>query len=146
MHPTYKNGENVLTNLVSLRFSPLKRGDVIVFQALPPNQERDYIKRIIGLPGEIVMIQDGSVLINNQILDESSYLSPNIKTFGRAFLDEGEQKTVPPNSYFVLGDNRENSSDSREWGFVTSGKIIGKALFIYWPPQHLRVIEDPSYL
>lgn len=145
MDPSYMDGENVLTNIISLKFSTLKRGDVVVFEALPPNQERDYIKRVIGLPGDKVMIKDGKVYINDAMLDESNYLQETVKTAPRMFLQEGQEVVVPPNSYFVLGDNRENSSDSREWGYVSNEKVIGKTSLVYWPLTRFRKINDIIY-
>lgn len=139
MFPTYDDQEYVLTNLIALRFSSLERGDVIVFKA-PPNEDRDYIKRVIGIPGDTVTIRDGFVYINGKKLDET-YLPPDYKTYGGAFLSEGEEAPVPADSYFVMGDNRGYSSDSREWGFVPRDKIIGKSYVVYWPPNHFRVIN-----
>lgn len=142
MIPNYHNGEYILTNLIVLRFEPLKRGDVVVFQA-PPNQEKDYIKRIVGLAGDTVMVKDGSLYINSQKLDERAYLPAGYKTYEGQFLKEGETVTVPANNYFVVGDNRNFSSDSREWGFVPKDKIIGKSMVVYWPPQDFRIIKNP---
>lgn len=139
MFPTYDDGEYVLTNLIALRLSTLKYGDVVVFKA-PPNQDRDYIKRIIGIPGDRVKIMDGKVYLNDKILDEA-YLPTDYRTYGASFLTEGEEVIVPPNNYFVMGDNRGYSSDSREWGFVPMDKIIGKSYLIYWPPQKFKIIN-----
>lgn len=145
MDPTYADGENVLTNLITLRFSPLKKGDVIVFQALPPNEEKDFIKRVIGLPGDRVMIKDGSVYLNGEKLGESSYLPVGLETYGGQTFSTGRELTVPKDSYFVLGDNRGNSSDSRDWGFIGKDHIIGKSFLVYWPPARFRLIKDPIY-
>ncbi len=145
MEPTYTDGEYVLTNVISMRFHAINRGDVIVFEA-PPNERKDFIKRVIGLPGETVMLQEGSVYVNGKRLNESAYLPPDLKTYGRSFLKEGEKVTVPTNEYFVLGDNREYSSDSREWGFVPEDKIIGKTFVIYWPPKNFRITANAAHL
>jgi signal peptidase I len=144
MYPTYHDGEFILTNLIGLRFGHLQRGDVIVFKA-PPNQEKDYIKRVIGLPGEKVKLQDGFVYVNGQKLDESAYLAPDVKTYPENFMQEGQEVTVPENNYFVLGDNRANSSDSRDWGFVTPDKLIGISSLVYWPVTRLHFIGRPKY-
>jgi signal peptidase I len=125
-----------------LRFGPLKRGDVIVFKA-PPNQEKDYIKRVIGVGGDSVMVKDGAVYVNNEKLDESAYLPADFKTYPGAFLQENTAVTVPANNYFVLGDNRNFSSDSREWGFIKKKDIVGQTLFVYWPPTKAKIIQNP---
>lgn len=141
MFPTFKNGEFVFTNLLSQRFGPLKRGDVIVFKA-PPSEEKDYIKRIIGLPGETVKIQNGKVYINGKILGESFYISPSVITAGRGFAHEGEDIKVSQKNYFVMGDNRVYSSDSRDWGLVPFDRVIGKSELVYWPIQNMRFVGN----
>jgi len=105
-----------------------QRGDVIVFR-YPKDPSRDFIKRVIGLPGDTVAIREGVVYVNGVALRETY-------TINAGFGDMAEQ-VVPPKSYFVLGDNRANSSDSRSWGFVPEENIIGKALFSYWPLSEL---------
>jgi signal peptidase I len=144
MFPNYHDGEYILTNLVSLHLSSLKRGDVVVFQA-PVDAEKDFIKRVIGLPGETVALKDGSVYIDGKRLDESDYLPPDFKTFAGSFLAEGQTVTVPEGKYFVLGDNRNFSSDSREWGYVTREKVIGKSFFVYWPLNRIRLVKRGAY-
>lgn len=142
MFPTYKDHEYILTNLIGLRINGVKRGDVIVFKA-PVDHEKDYIKRIIGLPGETVSVHDTHVFINGKEFDESAYLGSEVKTNPGAFLEEGKSVTIPKDHYIVMGDNRPGSSDSREWGFVTRDEIIGKALFVYWPISSWRVVTNP---
>ncbi len=144
MFPNYHNGEYILTNLITLRLSPIKRGDVIVFQA-PTDHEKDFIKRVIGLPGDHVMLKNGDVYLNSQKLDESDYLNPSVKTYGGAFLADGATITVPEGSYLVFGDNRPYSSDSREWGYVTTDKLIGKSFFVYWPLNAMRLVKTGKY-
>jgi signal peptidase I len=150
MYPNFHNGEYVITNLIGFEdfkiyhasFGTLKLGDVVVFIA-PPDPTKDYIKRVIGLPGDSIYIKGGDVYVNGKLLDESAYLNPDVKTYEGAFLSEGQTITVPPNEYFVLGDNRPESSDSRTWGFVTKDEIIGKSLFVYWPLDRIRLIKNP---
>lgn len=142
MHPNFLNNEYVLTNLVALRLGNPKLGDVVVFKA-PPDPEKDYIKRVIGVAGDSVMVKDGDVYLNNQLLDESSFLKSDIKTYAGAFLKEGEPVTVPPGEYFVMGDNRPYSSDSREWGFVPQSNLIGESFFVYWPVSDMKLISNP---
>ena len=144
MYPNYHNGEYILTNLIGLKLTKLDRGDVIVFQA-PTDKEKDFIKRIIGLPGDKVGLENGHVVLNGEGLNESNYLASDVMTYGGAFLADGAQTTVPADSYFVLGDNRSFSSDSREWGYVPKSKIIGKSFFVYWPLNEMRLVAKGKY-
>jgi signal peptidase I len=102
-----------------------KRGDVIVFR-YPNDPSRDFIKRVIGVPGDTVEINNGTLLINGKAVPED-YLESS--TLGSSF----QKTTVPAGKYFVLGDNRNNSSDSRAWGFVPADNVIGQAMLSYWP-------------
>jgi len=141
MYPNFHDSDYLLTDKISYRLSQPKRGDVIVFVA-PKNEEYDYIKRIIGLPGDTVEItNDYRVKVNNEILNEP-YLPSDYQTFGGTFLAAGKSITVPQDEYFVLGDNRSHSSDSREWGFVTRKNIIGKAWFRYWPLNQMGLVSS----
>ena len=142
MFPNFHDKEYALTNLVGLHFSKLKLGDVIVFKA-PPEPDKDFIKRVIGVPRDKIYVQDGSVYLNGAKLDESEYLSSSVKTYGGSFLKDGEQITVPPDNYFVMGDNREYSSDSREWGLVPFQNVIGISLLVYWPVNEFRLVRNP---
>ncbi|HTO13989.1 MAG TPA: signal peptidase I [Candidatus Binatia bacterium] len=113
------------------------RGDIIVFK-YPQDEKRDFIKRIIGTPGDTVQVRGQQVFINGKPLEESSYVRRNPTALphgGSAFCGYAyacEPLVVPPDSYFVMGDNRDNSQDSRYWGFVKRDKIKGKAFLIYW--------------
>lgn len=142
MYPNFHDGEYVLTNLISLRFSEPKKGDVVVFKS-PVEEDKDFIKRIIGVPGDTVSILDGQVLVNGEILDQSKYLSNSLETSPGSFLQEGEIVSVPEEQYFVMGDNRPYSSDSREWGFVAKKSVIGISFFVYWPLNKIGRIENP---
>lgn len=144
MFPTFVNGEFVFTNLLSQRLGQLHRGDVIVFKS-PPDPTKDYIKRIIGLPGDTVKIQGGSVYVNGKKLNESAYLSPSVKTQARGFAHEGDEVPVSPKTYFVMGDNRVYSSDSRDWGLVPFDKVVGESAFVYWPVNRMRLVHAPKY-
>jgi len=139
MFPTFDNGEYILTNLVTKRFSEFNRGDIIVFKS-PTDKDKDFIKRIIGIAGDTVSVNKGHIYLNGKELDES-YLPSNYTTAGGSFLEEGVQIVVPEGKYFVLGDNRSNSSDSREWGFITKDEIIGKSFFVYWPLNKVKMVE-----
>lgn len=142
MSPSFKDGEFLLTDKVSYRFGEAMRGDVVVFEA--PGTEQDFIKRIIGLPGETVLVKDGRVFIDNKELAEP-YLEPNARTNPSRFTRENVPVTVPPESIFVLGDNRDNSLDSRSFGFISVDKLRGKAWFVYWPPELIGLIKEPVY-
>lgn len=144
MDPTFQDGEYVLTNLISLRLGSLQRGDIVVFVA-PPDKEKDYIKRIIGLPGDKVKISGGEVFLNGVKLDQTPFLSSDVRTNGGTFLGEGNEVIVPEGNYFAMGDNREFSSDSREWGFVTRNAVIGKSFIVYWPLNRLRIVKHASF-
>lgn len=142
MFPNFEDKEYVLTDLISYHFQKPKLGDVVVFQA-PKDTDKDFIKRIIGVPGDMVSIRNGGIYLNNQKLDENQYLKDAVRTYGGSFLGEGQTVTVPEDEYFVVGDNRSYSSDSREWGFVKQNLIIGKSLFVYWPPNRMHLIKNP---
>ncbi len=146
MYPTFKDQEYVLTSIISIKLGSLRQGDVVVFEA--PNQKnsefkKDFIKRVIGVAGDTVMVQNGNVFVNGKQLNESAYLKSNVKTYAGAFLHDGEPVTVPTNSYIVFGDNRPYSSDSREWGFVTQSEMIGKSVFVYLPVDKMRIVQNP---
>lgn len=144
MMPNFPDGEYLLTDKVTYRFQEPERGDVIVFQ--PPNSRsgEEFIKRIVGIPGDTIAIRENKVYIDNEELEES-YIPEDVLTIGGAFVSGGKGIIVPTESYFVLGDNREHSSDSRSWGFVEKEKITGRAWLVYWPPSEAGVIRSPEY-
>ena len=143
MQPNYPDGEFLLTDKVTYRFKKPERGDVIVFDA-PGSQSEEYIKRIIGLPGEKVNISDGSVFVNGIKLQED-YLNKTLITSPGSFALEGKEIMVPTDNFFVLGDNRIASSDSRTWGFVGKEKINGRAWVVYWPPENVGIVKGVEY-
>ncbi len=148
MLPTLDNGEYVLISRVAYKLGDYQRGDIIVFRppmypvapfwqrlfGLPDvdDQYEDYIKRIIGLPGETVRIANGTVYINDVPLNEHYIAAPP---------DYSNVWTVPKGQLFVLGDNRNNSADSHAWGFLPEENILGKALVVYWPFADFKVIR-----
>lgn len=142
MHPTYKNGEYLMANKILYKMSKPKRGDVIIFKY---SDTQDFIKRIIGLPGDTVMLKDGKLYINDRMLDESNYLSNSIYTKGGEFLKEGEIVNVPQGKYFVSGDNRDHSSDSRAFGPIDAKNIKGKAWIVYYPFNVFRLVKHEQY-
>lgn len=133
MEPTLQDGEFVIVNKLAYRFGGLARGDVIVFRP-PLDPDQEYIKRVIGLPGDTVRVDNGAVHVNGEIIDEPYVAAaPHYQA----------EWTVPSDSVFVLGDNRNNSSDSHSWGPVPLENVIGRALFVYWPPRAWGMIEHP---
>lgn len=144
MLPNFHDGEYILTNLITLRLNDIEKGEVIVFKA-PNNHDKDYIKRVIATEGDTVRIENGNVYVNGMLVNEGEYLPTDFRTSNGPFLREGQEVTVPVDQYFVLGDNRDFSSDSREWGFVSRDEIIGKSMVVYWPPQDFRVVQSAEY-
>ncbi len=135
MIPTLHPGDFVIVNKLSYELNEPARGDIVVFR-LPRDPSQRYIKRVIGLPGDEIMIRAGDVYLNGEQLVEP-YVSVTTS--------RGGSWNVPPDSYFVMGDNRNNSSDSRVWGFVPSDNIIGKGLLVYWPPQKWGVLDAMAF-
>jgi signal peptidase I len=131
MEPTLHSGEFMIVNRLAYKFAEPQTGDVVVFH-YPGNPEQEYIKRVIGLPGDHVVIANGQVSVNSQLLDEPYIAAP----------PEYEESTiVPPAMLFVLGDNRNNSSDSHSWGPVEVDQVVGKAIMVYWPPSNWGLVE-----
>lgn len=142
MYPNLHDSEYLITSIIGLKFKDPKLGEVIVFKA-PNDPDRDFIKRVVGIEGDTVAIKDGQVYLNGNLLDESKFIKPEVKTYGGSFLREDDRVTVPPNHFFVLGDNRGYSSDSREWGYVPKENIIGVSVLIYWPSNSVGLIKNP---
>lgn len=144
MYPNFHDGDYIITNKISFDFSNPVRGEVIILKN-PRDTSQDFIKRVIGLPGEQIEVAGGHVYINGKVLAEP-YLPQGLQTDGGQFLPEGEVFNIPEGQYFVMGDNRPASSDSREWGTVARNLVIGQAWFRYWPPQKVELIsiEKPS--
>ncbi|MCD4756265.1 signal peptidase I [bacterium] len=142
MHPTYQNGEYLMANKVQYRFSDPQRGDVIIFKY---SDTQDFIKRIIGIPGDSISIKDGKVYINGDQLDESSYLADTVYTSGGDYMAEGQTIAIGEGEYFVCGDNRPHSSDSRTFGAITQDRIKGKAWIVYLPLSEFRIVTHQEY-
>ena len=123
MMPTLEEGEYLIINKLSYYLEEPRRGDIVVLQ-YPRDRSREYIKRIIGLPGDIVEVGNGQVQVNGVTLNEP-YINGNPSYRQQSWI-------VPDDHYFVLGDNRNNSSDSRSWSFLPRSDIVGKAWLIYW--------------
>jgi signal peptidase I len=134
MKPTLVPGEFLLVNKLAYKHNDMSRGDIVVFH-YPPQPSEDYIKRLVGLPGDVVRINKGKVYVNKLLLTEPYIMA--------APAYDGEWQ-VPAGSIFVLGDNRNSSSDSHVWGFVPVENIMGKAIVIYWPIQNAHILTHPN--
>jgi len=143
MVPNYIDGEYLLTDKLSYQFSTPKRGDVVVFKAPPTEpcaeEECEYIKRVIGIPGDKVMVENSQVFLNGQVL-EQKFIPRDYVTEAGSFCQEGKEVTVPEGQYLVFGDNRSHSRDSREIGPIKKDLILGKAFFKYWPIKAMGLI------
>jgi len=136
MLPRLENDERIFVNKMVYDFDPIKRDDIVVFW-FPDDPSKSFIKRVIGLPGEVVRIDHkGQLYINGQPVDEP-YLSADRTRYPRAMPDT----VIKPHYYFVMGDNRDASNDSRSWGLVPEKYIYGKAMFRYWPLSRLGLLN-----
>ncbi len=132
MMPALTDQERIFVNKFIYKFGigDIQRGDLVVFW-YPGDHSKSYIKRVIGLPGEVVAIERGTVLVNGEPIDER-YVPPEYRD-GMSM----RARYIDPGHYFVLGDHRNSSNDSRTWGLVPRECIYGKAVFIYWPPDKI---------
>lgn len=138
MEPTLRTGDRILVGKFAYRIWEIRRGDIIVFR-YPLNPSKDFVKRVVGLPGERMVMKDGLVSINGRPLGE---VYPTALPGGdRACSSNYGPEVVPVGSIFVLGDNRCNSEDSRFFGFVPIKNIIGRALAVYWPPDRVGLVR-----
>ena len=138
MEPNFEDSNYLIVDELSYRFRDPQRGEVVVFR-YPRNVSQRFIKRIIGLPGEKIEIEASVVMVDGKILDESEYFPSGVQTLGNI------QISLDENEYFVLGDNRISSFDSRQWGTLPRKNIIGRVYFRAWPITDLTKIEVPSY-
>lgn len=139
MKPTFMENDKIFVDKLSYRFHEPKRGDIIVFK-YPLDRKKDYVKRLVGLPGETLEIRDGILLIDGKPLTDTPfnrirYYNTDQWKFGKT----GQVVLIPLNRYFALGDNSSQSADSRQWGFVPRKDLIGKAFMIWWPPKRIRL-------
>jgi signal peptidase I len=136
MQPTLVEGDIILVNKLAYIFGKMQTGDVVIFHN-PGNLSEDYIKRLIGKPGDRVVVRDGVVTVNGTPLDEP-YIADQPWYSG--------EWQVPEGAVFVLGDNRNSSSDSHSWGFVPLKDLVGKALAVYWPLDAAKIISHPRLI
>lgn len=134
MEPTLQPGELILVNKLAYRLGDVSRGDIVIFH-YPLNPSEDYIKRVIGIPGDVVTVQDGTVMVNGSALVEPYIMAPP---------HYDNTWNVPEGQLFVLGDNRNSSSDSHNWGFVPYENLLGKALVVYWPLDQIKLLTHPT--
>ncbi|MBV9266760.1 MAG: signal peptidase I [Acidobacteriaceae bacterium] len=136
MMPSLYDQERLFINQFSYKFGlgDIKRGDTVVFY-FPEDLSESYIKRVIGLPGDTVAVDDGYVIVNGKKLQEN-YVPPEYRD-DRSY----SARVVPPGQYFVLGDHRSSSNDSRAWGFVPRNYIYGKAVFVFWPLNRIGTVR-----
>ena len=137
MTPTLLNSQYILVNKADYYMHPPQRGDVIVFR-YPRDPSRDFVKRVIGVPGDTVNVAGNGVVVVDGVALNEPYTNNHLNYYGP------EHWTLGAGEYFVLGDNRGDSSDSRDWGPVPVGDIIGKAEFVYWPLNDLHLVRDWS--
>lgn len=141
MNDTYANGDYIFTSKVTYKFRAPQRGDVVVFHS-PGNWDIEYIKRIIGLPGDKITITDQELYVNDRHVDEP-YLGSKTVLWENGFTKNAVPFTVPEGYLYVMGDNRQRSSDSREFGPVTFKSIIGQVFYRYLPPTKAGLIKNP---
>ena len=139
MEPTLIAGDAILVDKNIYNKSKPKRGDIVVF-AYPEDTKKMFVSRLVGLPGEIIEIKGGSVIVNEKPISEVAFVNKYYYNMGD-YAKEGQQVKIPSNSYFVLGDNSKNSRDSRHWGFVPNKNLIGKVYKIYYPFNRSGSIE-----
>jgi signal peptidase I len=136
MMPSLIDQERIFINKFIYRFglADVGRGDTVVFW-FPGDPTKSYIKRVIGIPGDTIEVNDGTVIVNGKPLEED-YVPPDYRDHVSM-----PRRVVPPDQYFVLGDHRVSSNDSRNWGMVPRRYIYGKAVFVYWPPDRIGLLH-----
>lgn len=143
MIPTLLVGDKIFVDKISYRFGEPQRGDIVVFK-YPLDRKKDFVKRLVGLPGDRIEIRGGVILINGRPLNKPPFSNNYYYNVDRSDWQYGKTNQVfevPANSYFMLGDNSGNSSDGRHWGFVPQREVRGKARVIWWPPNRIKSVS-----
>lgn len=148
MVPNFQSGEHVLTDKVTFKMRDPQRGEVVVFHAppdanCPEGTGCDFIKRVLGVPGDTLEVKENAIWVNGEKLPEPYIPSDFPILPGNA--TKGKSVYLGPNEFFVSGDNRPYSSDSRAWGAITKDEIIGRVFFRYWPPAAISTVGKASY-
>lgn len=141
MEPTFASGDYIFTSKITYKLRPIERGDIVVFRS-PKNPDIEFIKRIIALPGDRVMIRDGQVYLNEQPVMED-YVDNQTFVWEGGYSQEGVENVVGEGEIFVMGDNRSRSSDSREFGPIPITSLIGQVFYRYYPPQKAGAVKNP---
>jgi len=141
MKPTFIEEDKIFVDKISYRFHEPARGDVIVFK-YPLDRKKDFVKRLVGLPGETIEIRDGVVLVDGKPMTRPPFSRNHYYNVeGWEYGESGHIIKVPEGHYFTLGDNSAHSADSRQWGFVPRKDVIGKASVIWWPPKRIKLVK-----
>ncbi|MFH1648915.1 MAG: signal peptidase I [Patescibacteria group bacterium] len=139
MLPNFEDKEQIIAEKISVKFSDLERGEVVIFRH-PEQRDKLIIKRVIGLPGETIKLDSGYVYINGEKLSED-YVKEKDTTSSGQVIKEGTEYEIAENSYIFLGDNREKSTDSRDWGAVSKDLIVGRGVLVYYPVEKFRILN-----
>ncbi|OGK52704.1 signal peptidase I [Candidatus Roizmanbacteria bacterium RIFCSPLOWO2_01_FULL_44_13] len=141
MEPSFDSGDYILTSRVTYKFRDMERGDVVVFNS-PKNPDIEYIKRVIGLPGDKIRISGEDVYVNDQVMTEN-YIADKTNLWEGGCIQDGVEYIVPTSEVFVMGDNRQRSSDSREFCSIPIQSVVGVVFFRYFPPDKVGNVNNP---
>jgi signal peptidase I len=141
MEQTLQVNDRIIAYKLFYDIDDVERGDIVIFK-FPLDPRKDFVKRVIGLPGDTIRIEDKVLYLNGSRLDEPYVVHEDSREVGFPRDDYGPI-VVPDEAVFVLGDNRDKSEDSRYWGFVPAGNIVGDVFFRYWPPWRISIIDSP---
>jgi signal peptidase I len=140
MRPTLMEGDKLFVNKYIYRFELPQRGDIVVFK-FPDDPKKDFIKRLVASENEVVEIKEGKIYVNGKALEDPMAFGKFYYYNHDPFGGPGEKIRIPKDSYYVLGDNSGNSTDSRFWGFVPKKNMVGKAIFRWWPPKKMGTLN-----